>query len=130
MVINWNGKSLLNNEVDLVIVSDVSNLGWGVTCQGQRTGGPWSPRKKSLYIICLNPGHQDKHRTTILLRLDNTSAVAYINNRGGTVSQNLVILAKNLWMWCLERNIHITAQHLPKSQNTAADEEYQTMVDR
>ena len=27
--------------------------------------------------------------------------------------KQLVGLAKDLWMWCLERNIHITAQHPP-----------------
>ena len=84
-MINWNGKSLLKNEVDLMIDSDVSNLGWGVTCQGQRTGGPWSPQEKSLHLHCLEllaatlatkTFAKDKTRVTILLRLDNTSAVA------------------------------------------------------
>ena len=42
----------------------------------------------------------------------------------------LVDLAKTLWMWCLERNIHITAQHLPGAQNHIADAESRTMVDR
>ena len=42
--------------------------------------------------------------------LDNTSAVADINNLGGTVSLDLVSLAKNLWLWYLERNVYITAQ--------------------
>ena len=73
-----------------------------------------------------------KHKTrlSVLLRLDNTSAVAYINNLGGTVSPELVYLAKTLWMWCLERTIHITAQHLPGAQNHIADAESRTMVDR
>ena len=33
-------------------------------------------------------------------------AVAYINNQRGTVSKELIALTKNIWMWCLERNIH------------------------
>ena len=33
-------------------------------------------------------------------------------------------------MWCLERNIHITAQYLPGVQNTIADAESRTIVDR
>ena len=52
-------------------------------------------------------------RMSVLLRLDIATAVAYINNLGGTVSKELVDMAKNLWMWCLERNIAIIAQHLP-----------------
>ena len=67
---------------------------------------------------------------SILLKLDNTSAVAHINNLGGTVSPELVALAKNLWMWCLERNIHITAQDVPGILNQAADLESRTIRDR
>ena len=33
-------------------------------------------------------------------------------------------------MWCLERNIHITAQHLPGVMNHIADAESRTMRDR
>jgi hypothetical protein len=33
-------------------------------------------------------------------------------------------------MWCLERNIHITAQHLTGTQSHIADVESRTMVDR
>ena len=33
-----------------------------------------------------------------------------LNNLGGTVSKESLCLAKTLWMWCLERNIHSTAR--------------------
>ena len=46
------------------------------------------------------------------------SAVAYINNLGGTVSPALTSLAKFLWSWGLERDIPITAQHIPGASNT------------
>ena len=69
-----------------------------------------------------------KHKTRVSVLL-NTTAVAYINNLGGTVSKELVDLAKSLWMWCLERNIHITAQHQPGVQNVIADAESRTMID-
>ena len=113
--------------------------GMGATCKVRGWGGPWSLAEKTLHINCLEllavtlatkTFVKNKIRIKILLRIDNTSAVAYINNLGGTVSQDLVNLAKNLWMWCLERNIHIIAQHLPGVQNTIADAESQTMVDR
>ena len=55
-------------------------------------------------------------RVSVLLRLDNTSAVAYINNQGGTIPKKLVSLTRDLWMWCLKRSIHIQAQHLPGIQ--------------
>ena len=49
---------------------------------------------------------------------------------GGTVSEELVNLTKDLWLWCLERNIHITAQHLPGAQNFIADAESRSQTDR
>ena len=69
-------------------------------------------------------------QVSVLLRIDNTTAVAYINNMGGTVSAELVALAWSPWMWCLERNIRITAQYLPGVQNAIADAESWTTVDR
>jgi len=77
-------------------------------------------------IIC----KKNKSKLNILLRIENTTAVACINHLGGTVSRELVNLMKDLWMWCLERNIHITAQHLPGTQNTTTDAESQLQTDR
>ena len=135
----WNGRSLLSQEIDMTIDSDASLIGWGAVCQGQQTGGPWSQSEKEMHINCLEllaatlaarTFLKHNRRISVLLRMDNTTAVAYINNLGGTVSKELVDLAKNLWMWCLERNINITAQHLPGIQNHIADAESRTMVDR
>ena len=55
--------------------------------------------------------------------------MAYIN-QGGTVSKTLVTLTRDLWMWCLERNIHIQAQHISGVLNYRADTESRTLKDR
>ena len=39
----WNGKSLVLRKPDLSLESDASLQGWRASCQGIRTGGPWSP---------------------------------------------------------------------------------------
>ena len=67
---------------------------------------------------------------SVLLKIDNTAAVAYINNQGGTISKDLIVLTRDLWMWCLERNIHIQAQYLPGVMNQVADMESRSMKDR
>ena len=135
----WNGKSILKTETDLTINSDASLSGWGARCHLQSTGGPWSEEEKRMHINCLEllaatlavkSFAKHRSRISILLRIDNTTAVAYINHLGGTISQDLVELTKNLWIWCLERNIHITAQHLPGLLNTIADAESRTLRDR
>ena len=123
----------------MIIDSDASLQGWGARCEIQTTRGAWSQKEVILHINCLEllaatlavqSFAKNKSKLNILLRIDNTTAVAYINHLGGTVSRDLVNLTKDLWMWCLERNIHITAQHLPGIQNTIADAESRAQTDR
>ena len=64
---------------------------------------------------------KDKMGVSVLLRIDNTTAVAYINNHGGTVSKQLVSLTRDLWMWCLIHN---------RVLNYMADLESRSMIDR
>ena len=134
----WNGKSLIMTQPGLQIESDASLIGWGAYCQGTHTGGPWSLREKRLHINCLEllvatlavktflKNQVNKH---VLLLLDNQTAVAYINYLDGTVSAQATTLARELWMWFLEHQIHLTAQHLPGKDNVRADTESRQMKD-
>ena len=76
----------------MIITSDASLQGWGATCNGIQTRGPWSPQEQILHINCLEllaaslavqTFAKQKSDITILLELDNTTAVAYINRMGG-----------------------------------------------
>ena len=136
---NWNGRSLISRKVQLTLETDASLTGWGATCEGTRTGGPWSREEQHLHINCLELlaailavkcFAKSKRSIKILLRMDNTSAIAYINKLGGTVSHVLNNLTKQLWLWCMERDISLQAQHLPGVMNTIADSESRVMVDR
>ena len=66
---------------------------------------------------------KDRSGVSILLQLDNQTAVAYINHLGGTVSLQLVQLAKALWLWALQQEIMLSAQHIPGVTNQVADAE-------
>ena len=135
----WSGKSLLLRKPDLTIESDASLTGWGATSQNVRTGGPWSSSERTWHINCLEllaatlavkkflKGQTNKH---VFLYLDNMTALAYINNLGGTVSLQATTLARDLWMWCLEKDIILSAQHLPGKQNVIADLESRVVRDR
>uniref|UniRef100_A0A1X7UYP2 RNase H type-1 domain-containing protein n=1 Tax=Amphimedon queenslandica TaxID=400682 RepID=A0A1X7UYP2_AMPQE len=138
-MINWNGKTLLTMGPDLIIESDASTHGWGASHHASSTGGPWSPQEKECHIKCLEllaatlaltTFAKNKTAVSVLMKIDNTIAVAYVNNQEGTVSKELISLTRNLWMWCLKRNIHIQAQHLPGVLNQAADREFRSMRDR
>jgi len=89
---SWNGRSLITQSASMTITSDASLKGWGATCNGIRTRGPWSPSEQSLHINCLEllaatlaiqSFAKEKSGISILLQLDNSTAVAYINRRGG-----------------------------------------------
>ena len=90
-MVRWNGKTMLKREIDLTIDSDASRLGWrqpASTKGWEVCGLPKRGRCLELLAATLATWTFAKNMTeiTILLRLDNTSAVVYINNWGGTVS--------------------------------------------
>jgi len=135
----WNGKALVHQKETVVIRSDASLQGWGAVCNGIRTGGPWSQEEQELHINCLElfaatlavqSFLKDQVGVSVLLQLDNQTAVAYVNNLGGTVSPQLTRLAKELWMWALARDIILAAEHIPGITNCVADAESRTRADR
>ena len=114
----WNGKPLRQKPEQVAISSDASQLGWGVACAETRIGDAWSAQEQAMHINCLEllaatlavkTFLKDASGISVLLQLDNTTAVAY----GGTVSSQLTELAKELWMWALDREIALSAQECP-----------------
>ena len=78
---------------DLTILSDVSMQGWGATCQGKSTNGKWSSQESIQHInllelkaafLALKTFLKNQSHRVVLLKLDNSAAVAYLNNKGGT----------------------------------------------
>ena len=72
-------------------------------------------------FFCLKAFCKNKSRLPVLLKLDNTKAVAYINKKGGTISASCNKLAKDIWNWAKGQDIWITASHVPGVKNTTAD---------
>ena len=115
---------------DLIIYSDASNQGWGAQCNGIMTGGRWNIQESRQHINILEMKAAllaiQSFLTTqvtmpqhIGLQMDNSTAVAYVNKRGGTRSSTLAALAAEIWIQ--QKGIWITAQHLPGVQNVDAD---------
>ena len=57
----------------------------------------------------------------VQFRLENHTAVAYINQLGGTRSQHPTALAIDIWCYVLDRNMLISAIHVPAKWNPIAD---------
>ena len=123
-------KDIITSPPDLLIATDASLLGWGAVYNRQCSGGQWTAEEAKLHINILElkailfglksffPGVRDKH---IRIQSDNSTAVAYVNNKGGVKSIDCHRQAKAIWEWALPRNINLSAEHLPGSDNTMAD---------
>lgn len=134
-----NGKRIFPQEVDLTIFSDASLNGWGALCNGITTRGPWRKKEReSMHInelelltafnalVSFAPLSRD---ISMKLFLDNSTAVYYINNGGGTRSRPLTRLAKRLADWCASKNISVMAIYLPGLQNDIAEKESRERAD-
>ena len=60
----------------------------------------------------------------VKILMDNPTAI----NRMGGLSSIPASLVFDIWQWCLQRKIPISAQHIPGIQNSTADHE--SRVDR
>jgi len=118
----------------MITESDASNTGWGARQGEMQTGGRWSTSEVSNHInylellaanLALQCFAKQKHNTTILLKMDNVTAVMW-----GTQSEGLCQLALTIWNWCLHQNIFLIAEYLPVEENTVADEESRNMKNR
>ena len=59
-----------------------------------------------------------------------TTAVCYINSKGGTKSPSCNDITCEIWSWCINNNTWLTATHIPGVQNTDADRESRIFNER
>ena len=113
-----------------ILTTDASLLGWGAVYNENSTGGQWNDEETLLHINLLELkailfGLQSflSHlsNTHVRIRSDNATAVAYINNLGGISSIPCHKISKSIWLWAIDKCIHLSAEHLPGSHNVLAD---------
>ena len=118
------------SKYDKKIYSNASLSGWGVCCNGKRANGYWKENEKYLSInhlellaafFGLNIFGSELKNCQILLHIDNTSAIAYINRMGGVQFDNFSRVAKKLWQRCEMRKIWIFASYIESKRNAEAD---------
>jgi len=111
-------------------------MGWGARQGKLQTGGRWSLTKTSNYLellaafLALQCFAKHSRGTTVQMKLDNVTAVTYINKLGGTHSQPLCQLVLTIWDWCIQRDVYLVAEHLPGKDNITADRESRSTRDR
>lgn len=126
------GKSITPASPSLTIFSDASNSGWGAVCQDIKTGGPWTVSECLFHINqlemlaalkALECFTASSFSTSIELRVDNTSAVSYINRLGGCRLAALCSVALSIASWCESKDLELHAIFLPGVSNVLADAE-------
>lgn len=114
------------------IFSDASTTGWGAACMGNTASGSWSNTERKKHInylellaacIALKIFAKDLSDCQILLRVDNSTAVAYINRMGGVQYPHLTQITREIWDWCEDRGLYIYASYIKSSNNIVADAE-------
>lgn len=127
-----NGKKIRQAPISYWIQTDSSMDGWGCFCENSKQciGGRWSQKERSYHInylellaiyFALRSWFSDKKDLHIGVKSDNITAIVYVNNMGGMTSNDLDCLSREIWEWCLKRQIFVTAFHLPGQDNVTAD---------
>lgn len=134
---------IVRKKPDLELHTDASGLGWGATDLQKQTGGRWNEfeaeraRNNEINFLetlaaglgiksfCMN-----KRNVHVMVRIDNTTAVAYLNHMGGCKSTMCDKMSRDIWQWCISRNIWVSAAHVPGRLNTIADERSRKFNDR
>ena len=72
---------------------------------------------------------KNEHGIHVQIYSDNSTTVNYINAMGGTHSIECNTIAKDIWQWCIDKQIWLTAAHIPGTKNVEADRESHVFSD-
>ena len=112
------------------LFTDASNEGWGAHLDQSSTKGLWSDGEKRLHInvlelkavsLALRSFKDQCQNQTVLVAMDNSTVVAYINKQGGTHSAEIWALLWKITTWCHHYHITLKARHIPECLNVMAD---------
>lgn len=130
--INKAVNPIRQDDYSLEIFSDASKKGWGVACGEETANGQWSAVESSKHInylellaafLGLQTFAKELKDCQILMRIDNTTAISYINRMGGVRFPHLTEITKSLWQWCEARKIFVFASYISSKDNEIADAE-------
>ncbi|KAJ8971931.1 hypothetical protein NQ317_015437 [Molorchus minor] len=123
-------NSLHRDHFDLEISTDASLSGWGAYCQGESVSGWWSVEDKTHHINILELKAiffglkcfaKDLNCRNILIRTDNTTALACINKMGSVQHEMLNTLTRDIWLCCENKKLWIFASYISSKENWKAD---------
>ncbi|XP_030765624.1 uncharacterized protein LOC115889704 isoform X1 [Sitophilus oryzae] len=123
---------VVDTDFALEMYTDASLTGWGARCLNEVTHGFWNvdDSKKHINYLellavfnALRSFASDYFNCSILLRVDNVTAIACINRMGSVKFRSLNNITRQIWLWCENRNIFIVASYINTKENIHADRE-------
>ena len=114
----------------MTIYTDASGTGWGATDGSMQIFGFWDANVRNLHInylelltvkIALHMLASDALDGQILIKIDNTTALSYINKMGGVRFDSFSKLSREIWQWAESKRIILIASYIPSKQNIVAD---------
>ena len=115
---------------DLHFWSDASDQGWGAFLGSETASGLWSQgeqrfsiNRRELRAICLGlEVFQDRIQDNkVAIFCDNATAIAYLRNQGGTLSESLNKEAQVILRWAEEKGVSLVPQFILGRENVVAD---------
>ena len=112
------------------LTTDASQHGWGAVYNDTSTGGFWSDEEKFhhinyLELLAVFMGLQTlcktNYNTHLRILTDSTTAIAVLNHMGTSHSAPCNHLGREIWEWCINREIWLSAAHIPGVHNIQAD---------
>lgn len=129
---DWNGRPLPLSPPPptVTIMTDASEVGWGIVTPHQTLSGYWpsavagnSSNWRELWTACRAVIWASRHHPgeSLLLLTDNTTTVAALNRQGTTACEQLLLLAREALISAARASLSIRAAYLPGSENGLAD---------
>ena len=121
-------KPISHGEPSTVVYTDASGAGWGGRCGQVTTGGAFSAAEKlhhinalELLAVKLSLASFPLCHTHIRIMSDNITTVSAITHMGTSHSRHCNSIARDIWLWAMNKNIWLSAAHIPGKINYEAD---------
>ena len=131
--VNNSGHPIKPLVYDVELFTDASQIGYGAVLNNVSINSKWSSLDIAKFngnINCLEllavkyalmSFSMQLKGSNVCVRVDNSTAVTYINKMGGTHSLECNIIAQEIWDVCINNSVMLRASHIPGKYNIEAD---------
>lgn len=127
---SWDGAPLCDKAVQCQVSTDASGFGWGRHFLDFHASGSWKGFAKNLHsndkellaiFLTLKSFWVHLSQKVVQVLCDNVTTCAYINRMGGNnVFRNHIL--RQMWQFCEQHNIVLSAKFLQGNKNVLTDQ--------